>query len=44
VGEAVEASVTVHRGSGRRISFNTACHGQDGRLLLDGTALALMPE
>jgi hypothetical protein len=43
VGEAVEASVTVQKASGRRVSFSTACRGGDGRLLLDGTALAMMP-
>lgn len=43
VGERVEATVTVQRASGRRVSFSTACHGEDGRLLVDGTALAIMP-
>jgi hypothetical protein len=43
VGEAVEAVVTVAKASGRRVAFTTACYGPGGRLLLDGTALAMMP-
>jgi 3-hydroxybutyryl-CoA dehydratase len=43
VDEPVHAHVTVTHASGGRVRFATACHAaSDGRVLVDGTALALI--
>ena len=39
----MQARVTVQSLSGSRITFRTECFKADGTLLLDGTALAVMP-
>ena len=41
--EQLKARVTIQVVSGSRVTIKTECFGQDGKLLLDGTALALMP-
>ncbi|KAF5841853.1 HotDog domain-containing protein [Dunaliella salina] len=44
VGDVLHAHVTVGKCSGRRITFATQCvHAHTGRVLVDGTALALLP-
>ena len=43
VGDLLEACVTVTKCSGKRTIFATHCtHRQTGRVLVDGTALALL--
>ena len=43
VAEQLHARVTVQAVSGLRVTLRTECYSQHGKLLLDGTALALMP-
>lgn len=40
VGTAVLATVTVAKQSGSRVTFDTVCQDSDGRVLVDGSALA----
>eukprot|EP00798_Chlamydomonas_sp_ICE-L_P024432 gene24431-10031_t len=42
VGQTVTATVTVTKKSGSRLAFSTQCADQDGRVLVDGLALAIM--
>lgn len=43
VGQEVKATVTVSKHGASRTVFATAVHDKMGRLLVDGTALALLP-
>ena len=43
VSEQLKARVAVQHISGSRVTFRTECFGHAGKLLIDGTALALMP-
>jgi 3-hydroxybutyryl-CoA dehydratase len=43
VDQLIYAMVTVTRATGSRVQFNTVCRSADGTVLVDGTALALMP-
>ena len=44
IGDLLHATVTVSKCSGRRTTFATSClHEPTGRVVVDGTALALMP-
>lgn len=42
VGTRVQATVTVSKHSGSRVTFDTVCKDSDGQVLVDGTALALI--
>jgi len=45
VGATLHASVTATRLSGRKVVFSTRCVLEgSGELVMDGTALALLPE
>jgi len=45
VGDTLEASVTVSKCSGRRTTFLTQCVlVETGQVLVDGVALAIMPQ
>lgn len=42
VGTSVQATVTVAKQSGSRVSFDTVCQDSNGRILVDGSAVALI--
>lgn len=42
VGLPVTATVTVKKASGSRVTFDTVCQAPDGRVLVEGEALALI--
>lgn len=42
VGEALHASVEVTKRSGSRLCFKTVCEDSNGRILVDGTAMAVI--
>jgi 3-hydroxybutyryl-CoA dehydratase len=42
VGTSVLATVTVAKQSGSRVTFDTVCQDSNGRILVDGSALALI--
>lgn len=43
VGQELEATVTLEQLSGSRASFSTVCKNLEGRVVVDGLALALIP-
>lgn len=44
VGATVHAEVTVCSQSGHKVVFNTVCTNSEGKILVDGTALALIKD